>query len=60
MARLAGSTGRYAPESGPIMLTLSFVVHDPTETWGVAVIYLAEMPRNVNIHAGSRVIGKVP
>ncbi|MEA2943992.1 MAG: hypothetical protein QOD09_4521 [Bradyrhizobium sp.] len=42
------------------MLTLSFVVHDPTETWGVAVIYLAEMPRNVNIHAGSRVIGKVP
>ena len=26
--------GRYAPESGPIMLTLSFVVHDPNRTWG--------------------------
>jgi hypothetical protein len=26
---MPGSTGRYAPESGPIMLTLSFVVHDP-------------------------------
>jgi hypothetical protein len=33
---------------------------DPTETWGVAVVYLAGMPRNVNIHAGSRVIGKIP
>jgi len=29
MAQLSGSTGRYAPESGPIMLALSFVVHDP-------------------------------
>jgi hypothetical protein len=32
MARLSGSTGRYAPESGPIMLALSFVVHDPLRT----------------------------
>jgi hypothetical protein len=29
MARLSGSTGRYALESRPIMLTLSFVVPDP-------------------------------
>jgi hypothetical protein len=35
-------------------------VFDPTETWGVAVVYLAGMPRNVNIHAGSRVIGRIP
>jgi hypothetical protein len=36
MARLSGSSGRYAPESGgPIMLTLSFVVHDAklTPSW---------------------------
>src|SRR4030095_6119165 len=32
MVRSSGSTGRYAPESGPIMLTLSFVVHDPLRT----------------------------
>ncbi len=29
------------------------------KTWGVAVVCLAGMPRNVNIHAGSRVIGKI-
>jgi hypothetical protein len=29
MVRGPGSTGRYAPESGPIMLRVSFVVHDP-------------------------------
>src|ERR1700730_7052099 len=27
--------GRYPPESGPIMLTLSFVVHDPKQTFGL-------------------------
>lgn len=34
--------------------------NDPTETWGAAVVYLAGMPRNANIHSGSRVIGKNP
>jgi hypothetical protein len=33
--------------------------NDPTETWGVAVRYLAGMPRSVNIHTGPRVIGKI-
>lgn len=29
MVRRPGSTGRYAPKSGPIMLRVSFVAHDP-------------------------------
>jgi hypothetical protein len=29
-----------------------------SETWDVAVVYLAGMPRSLNIHACSRVIGK--
>ena len=33
--------------------------HDPTETGGAAV-RLAGIPRNVNIHAGSRVFGEIP
>src|SRR5947208_1611697 len=36
------------------------VAFDPTETWGVAAVRLAGMPRNVNIYAGSCVIGEIP
>jgi hypothetical protein len=32
MVRRPGSTGRYAPESGPILLRASFVAHDPLPT----------------------------
>jgi hypothetical protein len=33
MVRRQGSTGCYAPESGPMMLRLSFVAHDPRRAW---------------------------
>jgi hypothetical protein len=44
MVRRQGSNGRYAPESGPIMLRVSFVVHDPKET----------LTARFNSHSGSR------
>jgi hypothetical protein len=54
---VAGPFGRYTSESRPIMLTLSFVVHDPTETLAAkfAVMHNAVFPTHGvgRVHEGS-------
>jgi len=50
MVRRPGSTGCYAPESGPIMLRVSFVAHDPFVAHAPKRTLVGPCGRLVNFH----------